>query len=138
MTHQVSIPIAFLPGVVSFLSPCVLPLVPGYYSMLPGASIEELKAGASASLLQRVLRISLAFIVGFSVVFVILGASASAVRAFLRLHQTEFNIVAGIVIVIFGLHLTGLIKIPFLCREARFNTGAPWRGLGELSCWDSP
>ncbi|MBZ5562053.1 MAG: cytochrome c biogenesis protein CcdA [Acidobacteriia bacterium] len=130
MTHQLSIPIAFLAGVVSFLSPCVLPLVPGYISMLSGASIEELKAGASAALLQRILRNSLAFIVGFSVVFIILGASASAVGTFLRHHRTEFNIVAGIVIVVFGLHLTGLIKIPFLYREARLNTGAPRRGLG--------
>ncbi len=130
MTHQLSIPIAFLAGVVSFLSPCVLPLVPGYISMLSGASIEELKAGASAALLQRILRNSLAFIVGFSTVFIILGASASAVGTFLRQHRTGFNIVAGIVIVIFGLHLTGLIKIPFLYREARLNTGAPRRGLG--------
>lgn len=98
--------------------------------MLSGASIEELKAGASAALLQRILRNSLAFIVGFSVVFIILGASASAVGTFLRHHRTEFNIVAGIVIVVFGLHLTGLIKIPFLYREARLNTGAPRRGLG--------
>ncbi len=130
MTHQLSIPIAFLAGVVSFLSPCVLPLVPGYISMLSGASIEELRAGASAALLQRILRNSLAFIVGFSAVFITLGASASAVGTFLRLHRTEFNIVAGIVIVVFGLHLTGLIKIPFLYREARLNTGAPRRGLG--------
>ncbi len=130
MTHQLSIPIAFLAGVVSFLSPCVLPLVPGYISMLSGASIEELRAGASAALLQRILRNSLAFVVGFSAVFILLGASASAVGTFLRQHRTEFNIVAGIVIVVFGLHLTGLIKIPFLYREARLNTGAPRRGLG--------
>ncbi len=130
MTHQLSIPIAFVAGVVSFLSPCVLPLVPGYVSMLSGASIEQLKSGADAALLQRILRNSLAFIVGFSTVFVILGASASAVGTFLRLHRTEFNIVAGIVIVVFGLHLTGLIKIPFLYREAKLNTGAPRRGLG--------
>jgi cytochrome c-type biogenesis protein len=130
MAHQLSIPIAFLAGVVSFLSPCVLPLVPGYVSMLSGASIEELKAGASAALMQRILRNSLAFIVGFSVVFITLGASASAVGTFLRAHRTEFNIVAGVIIVIFGLHLTGIIKIPFLYREAKIHTGAPRRGLG--------
>ena len=77
MTHELSIPIAFLAGIVSFLSPCVLPLVPGYISMLSGASIEELKKEASGELLRRVLRNSLAFVVGFSVVFVILGASAT-------------------------------------------------------------
>jgi len=129
MTRELGIPIAFLAGVVSFLSPCVLPLVPGYISMLSGATIEELKAGGSASLVGRILRNSLAFIVGFSIVFVALGASASWVGKFLRTHQTTFNIFAGALIIIFGLHLTGLVKIPLLYREARLNTGAPRRGL---------
>lgn len=115
---------------VSFLPPCVLPLVPDYISKLSGASIEELKARATVAVLQRILCNSLAFIVGFSVVFTILGDSARAVGAFLRQHRTEFNIVAGVVIVVFELHQTGLIKIPFLYREARLNTGAPRRGLG--------
>ncbi len=130
MTHQLSIPIAFVAGVVSFLSPCVLPLVPGYISMLSGASIEELKQGASSELLTRVLRNSLAFVVGFSLVFVILGASATWVGRFLLAQRTVFNIVAGVIVVVFGLHLTGLVKIPLLYREARLETGAPRRGLG--------
>jgi len=106
MTHELSIPIAFVAGIVSFLSPCVLPLVPGYVSLLSGASIDELKAEASGELLHRVLRNSLAFVVGFSVVFVILGATATWVGQFLRAHQATFNIIAGILIIIFGLHLT--------------------------------
>ncbi len=130
MTQGLSIPIAFVAGVVSFLSPCVLPLVPGYISMLSGESIEELKAGAGPGLMARIFRNSLAFVVGFSVVFIALGASATAVGNFLVARRTIFNIVAGIVIIIFGLHLTGLVKIPFLYREARLNTGAPKRGLG--------
>ena len=130
MTHELSIPIAFLAGIVSFLSPCVLPLVPGYISMLSGASIEELKKEAGGELLRRVLRNSLAFVAGFTVVFVILGASATWVGQFLRAHQSTFNIVAGIIVIIFGLHLTGLVKIPLLYREARLDTGAPRRGLG--------
>lgn len=130
MTHELSIPIAFLAGVVSFLSPCVLPLVPGYISMLSGASIEELKKEASGELMRRVLRNSLAFVAGFSLVFVILGATATWVGQFLRSHQATFNIIAGIIVVIFGLHLTGLVKIPLLYREARLDTGAPRRGLG--------
>lgn len=130
MNHELSIPIAFLAGIASFLSPCVLPLVPGYISMLSGASIEELKNEASGELLRRVLRNSLAFVAGFSLVFVLLGASATWVGQFLRAHQSTFNIIAGIVVVIFGLHLTGLVKIPLLYREARLNTGAPRRGLG--------
>jgi len=129
MTEGLSIPLAFLAGVVSFLSPCVLPLVPGYISMLSGASIEELKAGADTALVARIFRNSIAFVVGFSVVFITLGASATAVGRFLVAQRTTFNIVAGIIIIIFGLHLTGLVKIPFLYREARVNTGAPRRGL---------
>jgi cytochrome c-type biogenesis protein len=130
MNHELSIPIAFLAGIVSFLSPCVLPLVPGYISMLSGASIEELKKEAGGELLGRVLRNSVAFVIGFTVVFVTLGASATWVGQFLRAHQLIFNIIAGIVVVIFGLHLTGLVKIPLLYREARLDTGAPRRGLG--------
>ena len=91
MTHELSIPIAFLAGIVSFLSPCVLPLVPGYISMLSGASIEELKKEASGELLRRVLRNSLAFVVGFSVVFVILGASATWVGQFLRAQPSHLQ-----------------------------------------------
>jgi len=130
MTHELSIPIAFLAGIVSFLSPCVLPLVPGYISMLSGASIEELKNEASGALLRRVLRNSLAFVTGFSLVFIMLGASATWVGKFLRVHQATFNIIAGIIVIVFGLHLTGLVKIPLLYREARMDTGAPRRGLG--------
>lgn len=129
ITTELSIPVAFLAGVVSFLSPCVLPLVPGYISMLSGASIEELKAGAGASLVGRILRNSVAFVVGFSFVFVVLGASATAVGRFLLEQRTVFNLVAGVIIIIFGLHLTGLIKIPLLYREARMSAGAPRRGL---------
>ncbi len=129
MTHQLSIPIAFVAGLVSFLSPCVLPLIPGYISMLSGASIEELKSGASAALVRRIFRNSLAFALGFSAVFVTLGASATAVGNFLLAKRTLFNLVAGIIIIIFGLHLTGLVKIPLLYREARMDTGAPRRGL---------
>src|SRR5271157_3700005 len=106
MTHELSIPIAFLAGIASFLSPCVLPLVPGYISMLSGATVEELKREAGGELLPRVLRNSLAFVVGFTVVFVILGASATWVGTFLLKQRTTFNIIAGIMVIIFGLHLT--------------------------------
>ncbi|MGH9447884.1 MAG: cytochrome c biogenesis CcdA family protein, partial [Terriglobia bacterium] len=128
MTHQLSLPIALVAGIVSFLSPCVLPLVPGYISMLSGSSIEELRMGDHAEVVARVLRNSIAFVIGFSVVFVALGASATEVGAFLSSRRTAFNIAAGVVIIIFGLHLTGLVKIPFLYRDARLNTGAPRRG----------
>ncbi|HUY12146.1 MAG TPA: cytochrome c biogenesis protein CcdA [Terriglobia bacterium] len=129
MGHQLSIPIAFLAGVVSFLSPCVLPLIPGYISMLSGVSMEELKGGGDAALVQRIVRNSFAFVIGFSIVFISLGASATFVGNFLLSKRTVFNIIAGVIIIIFGLHLTGLIKIPFLYRDARIHTGAPKRGF---------
>jgi cytochrome c-type biogenesis protein len=126
---ELSLPIAFLAGVVSFLSPCVLPLVPGYVSMLSGESIEELRAGADTGVAKRIFFNSIAFVVGFSTVFVSLGASATWVGNFLATQRSVFNIVAGIVIIIFGVHLTGLVKIPFLYRDARLAAGAPKRGL---------
>lgn len=130
MTHNLSIPVAFVAGLVSFLSPCVLPLVPGYISMLSGLSMEELKAEASERVVALILRNSVAFVVGFSIVFITLGASATAVGKFFLSQRGIFNIVAGVIIIIFGLHLTGLIRIPFLYREARMNTVAPGRGVG--------
>jgi cytochrome c-type biogenesis protein len=129
MGHELSIPIAFVAGLVSFLSPCVLPLVPGYISMLSGATIEELKLGMSSELMSRILRNSISFVVGFSIVFVTLGASATAAGKFLLAQRATFNLVAGIVVIVFGLHLTGLVKIPLLYREARLETGAPRRGM---------
>lgn len=128
MAQHLSIPIAFVAGVVSFLSPCVLPLVPGYVSMLSGESIEELKTGTDAALIGKVFANSVAFVVGFSVVFIGLGASATAVGRFLLAQRTTFNIVAGAMIIIFGLHLTGLVKIPFLYRDKRIEAGTPKRG----------
>jgi len=129
MGHELSIPIALVAGLVSFLSPCVLPLVPGYISMLSGATIEELKIAASPALMGRILRNSVSFVVGFSIVFVVLGASATAVGKFLLAQRATFNLVAGIIVIVFGLHLTGLVKIPLLYRQAKLDTGAPRRGL---------
>jgi cytochrome c-type biogenesis protein len=128
-SSDLSIPVAFIAGVASFLSPCVLPLVPGYISMLSGSSVEELKAGGDSALIGRIFRNSVAFVIGFSAVFVTLGASATSVGKFLLSQRTVFNIVAGTIIIIFGLHLTGLVKIPLLYRDARMAGGAPRRGI---------
>jgi len=106
----VSVFAAFLAGLVSFLSPCVLPLVPGYISMLSGIGVEQLKEGNAprATLLSS----ALSFVVGFSIVFVAFGASASAVGTFLRQNRTLLTPIAGALILLFGLHLVGwLAKI---------------------------
>src|SRR5215469_10278770 len=106
-----SILYAFVAGIISFLSPCVLPLVPGYVSMLSGIGVEQLKSGQPAR--NSLFASSLAFVLGFSVVFVSFGASASAVGQFLLQHKTLMGPIAGAVIVLFGLHLVGwLIKLP--------------------------
>jgi cytochrome c-type biogenesis protein len=108
---QVSILYAFVAGIISFLSPCVLPLVPGYVSMLSGIGVEQLRTGQPAR--NSLFASSIAFVSGFSVVFISFGASASAVGQFLLQHKALMGPVAGAVIVLFGLHLVGwLIKLP--------------------------
>src|SRR3974390_2635922 len=108
---DVSLAGAFLAGLISFLSPCVLPLVPGYISMLSGVGVEQLRAGQPAR--NSLFASSVAFVSGFSVVFISFGASASAVGRFLLQHKAMLGPVAGAFIILFGLHLVGLlIKIP--------------------------
>jgi cytochrome c-type biogenesis protein len=108
---QVSMLYAFVAGIISFLSPCVLPLVPGYVSMLSGIGVEQLKAGQPAR--NSLLASSIAFVLGFSVVFIGFGASASAVGQFLVQHKSLMGPLAGAVVILFGLHLVGwLIKLP--------------------------
>jgi cytochrome c-type biogenesis protein len=125
---KVEFGLAFLAGLISFLSPCVLPLVPGYISMLSGTSMEELRGSTDPALARRILANSIAFVIGFAVVFMALGASASVVGSFLLTRRTIFNIAAGVIIVIFGLHLTGLVRIPFLYRSAGIQTSQSQRG----------
>jgi cytochrome c-type biogenesis protein len=111
---------AFLAGLVSFLSPCVLPLVPGYVSFIAGESLDDLtQAGFSRRRLAALL-LSAFFVLGFSAVFIALGASASTLGEFLRAYQREFNYAAGGIVVLFGLYLSGLLRIPLLQREFRF------------------
>jgi cytochrome c-type biogenesis protein len=106
----VSIFAAFVAGLISFLSPCVLPLVPGYISMLSGIGVEQLKEGNAPR--AEILGSALAFVTGFSIVFVAFGASASAVGTFLRENRTILTPIAGALILLFGLHLVGwLAKI---------------------------
>jgi cytochrome c-type biogenesis protein len=98
---------AFLAGLVSFLSPCVLPLVPGYISMLSGIGMEQLRQGQQPR--RSLFASSLSFVVGFSVVFISFGASASAVGAFLQQHRSLLAPIAGALILLFGLHLLGVL-----------------------------
>ena len=110
--------VALAAGVISFLSPCVLPIVPPYLAYMGGISMSEARAGN-----RRVLLAALFFVLGLSTVFLFLGFTASWIgRAFIT-HQEVLAKVAGAVIVVFGLHFLGLIRIPFLNREARLDAG---------------
>jgi|SRR5438445_711071 len=111
---------AFLAGLVSFLSPCVLPLVPGYVSLISGVGVEELK-GQEVSLLRKVMLNSIAFIIGFSIVFITLGAISTEVGQVAARYKSLLAQVAGVVIILFGLHLTGILRIKALYADKRLH-----------------
>src|SRR5712692_9667869 len=111
---------AFLAGLVSFLSPCVLPLVPGYVSLISGAGVEELKAPESR-LFRKTMLNSVSFILGFSVVFITLGAISTEVGQLLARYKSTLAQVAGVVIILFGLHLTGILRINALYADKRLH-----------------
>lgn len=117
---------AFLAGLLSFLSPCVLPLVPGYISFISGVSLEEMKDNQDKEqrikVLKKVAINSLLFIFGFSLIFVLLGASATFIGGFLQSNLRRLSKIGGVIIIIFGLHTTGVFKIKFLQYEKRFHT----------------
>ncbi len=112
---------AFVAGLVSFLSPCVLPLVPGYVSLISGASVEELQS-ADRRLTRTVMLHSIMFILGFTLVFVSLGAVATGVGQLAHQYKKYLTWFAGIVIIIFGVHLTGLVKIKALYADKRMHS----------------
>jgi len=118
--EQLTLPTAFLAGLLSFLSPCVLPLVPGYVSLLSGISIEKLKEGGGTRT-RSVLLAAVAFVLGFSLVFISMGAAASSVGAFLLKNKTLLYRIAGVIIVFFGLFLLGVFRLETLLREKRFQ-----------------
>ncbi|MDD5657903.1 MAG: cytochrome c biogenesis protein CcdA [Elusimicrobia bacterium] len=112
---------AFLAGLASFLSPCVLPLVPGYLSFITGLTIEELSAANAARAWRRTVTAAVFFVLGFSAVFTALGASASGIGRLLASHQALLSRIAGALIVLFGLHITGLLPLKWLYRVKRID-----------------
>jgi cytochrome c-type biogenesis protein len=126
MIHDVTIPAALVAGLVSFLSPCVLPLVPPYLIYLTGATIEHVAHDESPTASKRaVMLAALMFVLGFSTVFVALGASASIIGGLIRAWSAQLAIAAGIVIIVMGLHFLGLTRIGFLMREGRLTAPKP-------------
>src|ERR1017187_5333920 len=118
---NLALPIAaFVAGLVSFLSPCVLPLVPGYVSLISGAGVEELQS-QEMRLFRKVMLNSISFILGFSVVFITLGAISTEVGQLLARYKSTLAQVAGVVIILFGLHLTGIFRINALYSDKRLH-----------------
>ena len=116
---------AFLAGLISFLSPCVLPLVPGYVSYVTGSSLEDLRSGQADP--RRVMPLAFAFVLGFSTVFVTLGASATLLGQLLLEWRYELGLVAGAIIILFGLHMLGVSPLGLLQQDARLHID-PTRG----------
>jgi cytochrome c-type biogenesis protein len=129
----VNIIIAFAGGLLSFLSPCVLPLVPGYISLMSGVSIDHLKSENGSTSRRAVVLNSLAFNAGLSVIFLALGGTAGLVGAAI-INNVWVRVIGGLVIIVFGLHLIGLLKIKYLYKDTRqFSNEKPRGMLGSLT-----
>jgi cytochrome c-type biogenesis protein len=132
--QEVTLLAAFVAGVLSFISPCVLPLIPGYLSFVSGVTLDEMRGtgtapAASANVRRHAVFMSIAFVLGFSLVFVSLGASATAIGALLMDHLSLLGKIAGVVIILFGLHMMGVLKIGLLYSEKRMQTSAKPAGF---------
>ena len=134
MASSVSLAAAFLAGLFSFVSPCVLPIVPGYLSFISGVNVAQFKGGSAPSdLVRRVLLASLAFVLGFSTVFVALGAAATLVGALLQQYKRSLGMIGGVIILVLGLHTMGVLRIPWLLGEKRANVAQ--KPLGPLGAY---
>jgi cytochrome c-type biogenesis protein len=126
MTPNVTVFAALFAGLVSFLSPCVLPLVPPYIVYLAGTSLERLGSGeARTNSIRHTVLAAFVFVCGFSTVFVALGASASIIGAVIRAYSAQLSIIAGILIIVMGLHFLGVFRIGLLLREKRMEMAKP-------------
>jgi cytochrome c-type biogenesis protein len=124
---------AFTAGTISFLSPCVLPLVPGYVSFVAGKSIEEIHDTSGSRPKLSTLTFSLLFVAGFSTVFILLGASATALGRILLTYRYETNIIGGIIVIAFGLFMIGLVKFPWFQGDLRYH--GEIKGARPLACF---
>jgi cytochrome c-type biogenesis protein len=138
--EKISFLLAFSAGLLSFLSPCVLPLIPAYVSYLTGSAISEIKSGKEKlNLLYK----SIGFILGFTIIFILMGASISALGRVFSENQSVFRKIGGVLIIIFGLHTTGIFKIKMLYSEKRLlrfgdtnkNVGSVFIGMAFATGW---
>jgi cytochrome c-type biogenesis protein len=132
-TQTVSFPAAFVAGLLSFFSPCVLPLIPAYFTFITGFSIEELTEKYNSEIRKKVFLSTFLFVLGFSLVFILMGASASYLGGLMYTYKKLIRIIGGILIIILGIHLTGIIRIPGLDFEKRITLEKkPLHFLGTL------
>lgn len=123
MNQNVTLLAAFAAGFLSFVSPCVLPLIPGYISFVSGISVDEMRGDAApATSRLQVFLTSLAFVIGFSIVFVALGASATAIGKFMFAKLPLLSKIAGLILIVFGLHTMGVFRLAFLETEKRVHS----------------
>jgi cytochrome c-type biogenesis protein len=124
---------AFAAGMISFLSPCVLPLVPAYLSYITGRSVDQTTADGEDGT-ARMISLSVLFVLGFSLVFITLGASATALSRLLLAYKNEASMVGGTIVLVFGLFMTGLLKLSWLTRDLRYRgrivRGTPYAAFG--------
>jgi cytochrome c-type biogenesis protein len=119
LDETITFPAAFAAGLLSFFSPCILPLIPAYFTFISGYSLEELTGEAVGRIRHKVILSTLAFGLGFTLIFILLGASASFMGGLVMRYQHVIRVAGGIVIIVFGLHLTGLLRLSFLEVEKR-------------------
>lgn len=120
-TTHITVGIAFLAGLVSFVSPCVLPLVPAYLSLLTGESLENLQSSSAANTRAQTLAHAVAFVLGFSLIFIGLGLSASAIGGALDANRALIAQIGGVLVVVLGLHMMGMLRIPLLMMDKRVH-----------------
>ncbi len=130
ISFSLSLIVSFAAGTLSFLSPCVLPIVPPYLAFMAGSSISNVKSSSVFSTnTSWLFSIATSFVFGLSTVFVILGLTAAAIGSFLFKFQSEMNFVSGVVVFIFGLHFLGILRLSIFNREYRLNLGTAGGGL---------
>lgn len=122
MSQEVTLLAAFAAGFLSFISPCVLPLIPGYISFISGMTLEEMQGAATTGSRRQVLIASLAFVLGFTIIFVALGAGASAIGRFMHAYSNILEKVAGTILIVLGLHMMGVFRIALLDNDKRIHT----------------
>jgi cytochrome c-type biogenesis protein len=131
--QSVSYSAAFAAGLLSFFSPCILPLVPAYFTFITGYSLEDLTEGDPKKIRGRVVLSTLAFVLGFSVIFILLGATASLAGSLMYRYQDALRIAGGVVVIVFGVHVSGLLRLKFLDVEKRLHLNKkPVHALGTF------